>query len=81
MHPAAYFAEAVINPGGTIEKGWGYETPDGSSKMPSFNDSMTVQELVDLVAFLQSLRPPADGATSHGSHGQAPSGHGSHTSH
>jgi hypothetical protein len=26
--------------------------------MPSFNDSMTVQELVDLVAYLKGLRPP-----------------------
>jgi mono/diheme cytochrome c family protein len=59
LHEPAYFAEAILNPGATIEKGWGFEAPDGSSRMPSFNDSMTVQELVDLVAFLAALRPPA----------------------
>jgi hypothetical protein len=25
--------------------------------MPSFNDTLTVQELLDLVAYLKSLRP------------------------
>ncbi len=58
LHEVEYFVEAVVNPSATIEKGKGYEAPDGSSKMPSFNDAMTVQELVDLVAFLTSLRPP-----------------------
>jgi hypothetical protein len=27
--------------------------------MPSFADSMTVQELIDLVAYLRGLKPPA----------------------
>jgi hypothetical protein len=26
--------------------------------MPSFNDTLTLQELVDLVAYLRALRPP-----------------------
>jgi len=59
LHEPEYFAEAIINPGAVIEKGRGYSAPDGSSKMPSFNDSVTVQEVVDLVAFLRSLKPPA----------------------
>ncbi|MBI4246057.1 MAG: c-type cytochrome [Candidatus Rokubacteria bacterium] len=59
LHDELYFAETILNPSATIEKGKGYEAPDGSSKMPSFNDSMTVQELIDLVAFLRGLRPPA----------------------
>ena len=42
----------VINPSAVVEKGKSYQGPDGSSKMPSFNDSMTVQELIDLVAYL-----------------------------
>jgi hypothetical protein len=33
--------------------------------MPSFNDSMSVQEVVDLVAYLTGLKPPAAG----GGHG------------
>ena len=35
---------------------------DGSSRMPSYNDTLTVQQLIDLVAFLQShyeVVPPA----------------------
>jgi len=59
LHDAAYFAEAVINPSAVIEKGHGYEAADGSSKMPSYNHVVTVQEVVDLVAYLRSLRPPA----------------------
>ena len=49
LHEAAYFAESIISPSAVIEKGKGYEGPDGSSKMPSFNDSMTVQEAINLV--------------------------------
>ncbi len=48
LHDAEYFAESIVNPRKAVEKG----------KMPSFNDSMTVQELVDLVAYLKSLKPP-----------------------
>jgi mono/diheme cytochrome c family protein len=58
LHDAHYFVEALVNPGAIVERGLGYEAPDGSSKMPSYNDSMTVQELIDLVAYLLSLRPP-----------------------
>lgn len=69
LHEPEYFAEAIMNPGATIERNRGYEGPDGSSKMPSFNDSMTVQELVDLVAFLRALRPPGASGGHHG-HGR-----------
>lgn len=54
-HPPEYFAEAIINPNAVIEKGRGYEAADGSSKMPSYNEDITVQELLDLVAYLTSL--------------------------
>jgi Cytochrome c len=57
LHEPEYFAEALINPSAVIEKGKGYQAADGSSKMPSFNESMTVQEAIDLVAFLRALRP------------------------
>lgn len=67
LHDAEYFAEAVINPTATIEKGKGYEAADGSSKMPDFNDEMTVKELIDLVAYLRSLTPaPAKSGGHHG---------------
>jgi cytochrome c1 len=57
-HEAEYFVEAVINPNAVVERGKGYEAADSSSKMPSFNDTLTVQELLDLVAYLKALRPP-----------------------
>ena len=68
LHEAEYFAEAIINPGAVIEKGKGYQAADGSSKMPSFNDSLTVQELIDLVAFLAALKPPAGMPAGHRGH-------------
>jgi mono/diheme cytochrome c family protein len=66
-HEVDYFAESVINPGAVIERGKGYQAADGSSTMPSFNDSMTVQELPDLVTYLRALKPPPD-TGGHGSH-------------
>lgn len=68
LHAADYFAEAILNPSAVIQKGKGYEAADGSSKMPSFNDSMTVQEAIDLVAYLRSLKPAAGAPASHRGH-------------
>ncbi len=67
LHEVDYFAESIVNPGAVIERGKGYQAADGSSKMPSFNDSMTVQELIDLVTYLRALKP-SPGAGGHGSH-------------
>ncbi len=63
MHPAEYFVETIIDPNASVA--WrithhkaelkGYLGPDGTTKMPSYNDSMTVQQLIDLVAYLKSL--------------------------
>ena len=74
LHTIEYFAEAIINPSGTVEKGKGYEAADGSSKMPSYNDVLTVQQLIDLVNYLRGLKPPAAGATAPPAHEGA--GHG-----
>lgn len=68
LHDAEYFAEAVINPSAVVEKAKGYQGPDGSSKMPSFNDSMTVQELIDLVAYLGGLEAAAGANGGHRGH-------------
>ena len=68
LHEAAYFAESIISPSAVIEKGKGYEGPDGSSKMPSFNDSMTVQEAIDLVAYLRGLKPVTGAPAGHRGH-------------
>lgn len=51
----AELVTAIINPSHRISRGFKDNTtnPDGTSKMPSHNDVMTVTELIDLVAFLQ----------------------------
>ena len=55
-HPAAYFAESIVNPNAVLIEGPGYLDTDGRSRMPNFNDNLTVQQLVDLVAYLKSLK-------------------------
>jgi mono/diheme cytochrome c family protein len=70
-HEVEYFIETIVNPNAVVERGKGYDAPDGSSKMPSFNDTLSVQELVDLVAYLKQLRPPpapAGASDGHGGH-------------
>ncbi len=57
-HPVEYLAEAIMNPNRVIIEGPGYTGPDGLSKMPDYNDSLTVRQLIDLVAYLKSLTPP-----------------------
>jgi mono/diheme cytochrome c family protein len=54
-HPAEYFAESILSPNAVILEGPGYTGPDGKSIMPSYADSLSVAQLVDLVAFLKSL--------------------------
>lgn len=55
MHPLEYFTESTINP--SAVGGKKYRGPDGKSKMPDFNSDMTVQELIDVSAYLASLKP------------------------
>ena len=55
MHPAEYFAESILSPNAVILDGPGYSSPDGTSIMPSYADSLSVTQLVDLVAFLKGL--------------------------
>jgi mono/diheme cytochrome c family protein len=54
-HPAEYFAEAIVNPNSVIIDEPGFTGPDGRSKMPTYNDDLTVTQLIDLVAYLKSL--------------------------
>ena len=46
---------AIINPSHKLARGYPIEqvTNDGQSKMPIYNGYMTVQELIDIVSFLQ----------------------------
>src|SRR3970282_89921 len=55
MHPLEYFTESTITPSAVGAKK--YRGPDGKSKMPDFNSDMTVQELIDLSAYMASLKP------------------------
>lgn len=77
-HTAEYFADSILNPNAVIVTGPRYTGPDGLSVMPDYRDSLTVTELIDLVAYLKSLdgeqrnpchrkQTPSD--HSHGSHG------------
>jgi len=63
MHTAEYFAEVMIDPNASVawrvkhhkSENKGYLGPDGTSKMPTYNDSMTIQQLIDMVAYMKSL--------------------------
>ena len=55
-HLAEYFAESIISPNAVILTEKGYTGPDGKSIMPDYSQSMTVRELIDLVAYLKSLK-------------------------
>src|SRR5256884_6923012 len=54
-HPAEYFAEAILAPNAVGLDGPGYTGGDGTSIMPSYADSLSVTQLLDLVAYLKSL--------------------------
>src|SRR4030095_14285254 len=60
-HPGEYFAELILSPNAVIRVGPGYAGPDGTSIMPSYADSLSVTQLVDLVAFLRSQTAGGDG--------------------
>ena len=62
-HPAEYLAEAILVPDAVIVDGPGFTGPDGRSIMPTYEDSLGVTQLIDLVAFLKSL---TDGGQGHG---------------
>jgi mono/diheme cytochrome c family protein len=59
-HPAEYFAESILAPNHVILEGPGYSGPDGLSTMPSFMDSLSLAQWVDVVAYLKSLKGPSD---------------------
>lgn len=80
LHPPEFLAESIINPSAVVERNRGYAAADGSSKMPSYSESLTVQEAIDLVAYLRQLRPPTAAAPSTGSP-PAPAGHSGHGGH
>jgi Cu/Ag efflux protein CusF len=55
MHPVEFFAESIMNPNAVVPKT--YREADGKSPMTDFTEKMTVRELIDVSAYLASLRP------------------------
>lgn len=56
--PAEYLANRFISTDRFLPHGAykaTYSRSDGSSRMGNYNESMTVQELIDLVAFIKSI--------------------------
>jgi mono/diheme cytochrome c family protein len=88
-HPAEYFAESILDPDAVIIDAPGFYDEHGRSTMPSYSDSLTLEEWVNLVAYLKSLTgAPAQvahaaapgGAHDHGDPAQAPDD-GAHSAH
>ena len=67
-HPTDYLVESILNPNAVIVEAPGFTGPDGLSKMPDYRDSMTVAQLIDLVAYLKSLTG-GDGSRTRPRHG------------
>ena len=65
-HPVEYLAESILVPDAVLLDGPGFTGPDGRSIMPTYEDSLSVTQLIDLVAFLKSLTDAGQG------HGAAP---------
>lgn len=70
-HPAEYFAESILAPNAVILEGPGYTGPDGSSIMPSYADSLSLTQWLDLVAYLKSLSAPDAEGHAQGDHGRS----------
>jgi hypothetical protein len=66
LHPAEYIAESILFPNNVIVDEPGHTGPDGSSKMPSYADSLTVTQWLDLVAYLKSLTEGGEHPEGHG---------------
>jgi Cu/Ag efflux protein CusF len=55
-HPIEFFAESIINPNAVVPKA--YQRSDGTSPMRDFTEQMTLRELIDVSAYIASLKPP-----------------------
>ena len=55
LHPIEFFAESVMNPNAVVPKA--FRQSDGKSPMTDFTEKMTVRELIDVSAYITSLRP------------------------
>ena len=55
LHPVEFFAESIMNPNAVVPKN--YRDAEGRSPMSDFTEKMTVRELIDVSAYIASLRP------------------------
>jgi Cu/Ag efflux protein CusF len=55
LHPVEFFAESIVNPNAVVPKE--YRDSDGKSPMTNFTEKMTVKELIDVSAYVASLKP------------------------
>jgi len=55
-HPAGYLLESILNPDAVVVQAPGYADSQGRSIMPDYRRSLSVVDLVDLVAYLATLR-------------------------
>jgi hypothetical protein len=55
IHPAEYIGESILFPNAVIVDEPGTTGPDGLSLMPSYADTLTLQQWLDLVAYLKGL--------------------------
>src|SRR5262245_46327508 len=54
LHPVEFFAESIISPNAAVPNE--YRNSDGTSPMPDFTDKMTLRELIDVSAYIASLK-------------------------
>ena len=66
IHPREYIAESILFPNAVIVDEPGTTGPDGLSLMPSYADSLSLAQWVDLVAYLKSLTEGGEHPESHG---------------
>ena len=66
IHPAEYIAESILFPNAVIVDEPGHTGPDGLSKMPSYADSLSVPQWLDLVAYLKNLTEGGEHPEGHG---------------
>ena len=65
IHPSEYIAESILFPNAVIVDEPGTTGPDGLSLMPSFADSLSLAQWIDLVAYLKALTEGGEHPESH----------------
>jgi hypothetical protein len=56
IQPPEYLVEPVIDPNALIVTGEGYTGEDGLSRMPEYQDTITLMQLIDIVEYMKTLQ-------------------------